>query len=213
MDTVDLDDLAEQDPASSEEARPRRFQFGLVDVAFLFALHAAIVNGTVEIYRVGGTDSDPRSLNRVEWVGGSWPPELPNAPVVVEIGSGMRFTAFCFRRFLAWLIGGVLAILISYFGTALLLTTASRPVRRAGPRLAASVACLMFAAALSAITYDHRSAWFETDGHWIDATVRTASWAMGPPIAVIGTILVMEIMSYLRGLRRRRVARKFAKFT
>lgn len=140
-----------------------RFQFSVLDVAMLFALHAAVINGTMELYRSAGTARDPvrGGLRQIgaKSEGGkigktpkSIPPAPPPAPVVTVIG-GRGFTAFWFRRFAACVIVGSLAIVISFFGTAVVLKNASQCVRRSVPRLAAAIVSLLFLAALSELTY------------------------------------------------------------
>jgi cytochrome bd-type quinol oxidase subunit 2 len=195
---VQLNDFGGQKMASSRKASPCRFQFSAFDLAMLLALHAVAINGTLELYRSGSTEHDPRSMNRVVWSGGSWPPEVPGAPVVNVVGGRMRVTTFWFRRFAICAIVGSLAILISLFGSAAALKSASQDVRRAAPRLAAALVCLLFVSVLSGLTYAQHNpeSYVEIHGRRIHPVVVAAFWAIGPAV-LMGIAVCLEMAWHL----------------
>jgi len=204
---VGRDDLSAPEACLSGKGRPRRFQFSMLDLAILLALHAVAISATLELYRSWSTDSTPDYSGGLRQIGGPpRPPPPPEAPVVAVIGGGMRFTAFWLRRFAGCVIVGSLAILISFFGIALLLKNANQHVRPAGPRLAAALVCLLFVVALSGFTYICHSpeSYIEIQGHRIHPVVHAAWWAVGPAVAVTCVIVLIEIAGYIRAGRRLR---------
>jgi hypothetical protein len=185
-----------------ETVQAARFRFGVFDIALLLALHAVAINGTLELYRGESFDRDPRGGLRAL---GTPPP--PEPPVVAVIGGGTRFTAFWLRRFAAWVAAGVLGIWISFLTAALVLRNAGPHLRRAGPRLAAALACLLVLAALAGISYlcTHPESYIEINGSQIHPVIHAAWWAIGPAAAVMGVVVAVEIANGVAALRRRRL--------
>lgn len=195
-----------------EEGR-NRFQFSVLDIAILLALHAVVINGTLELYRGWGTERDPYrgGLRQIGVpVDGSQPrplpPESPRDRVVTVIGGDMRFTEHWVRRFATCVIVGSLAIVISFFGTALVVKNANQDVCRVIPRWAAALVSLLFLAGLSELNYlqHHPESYIEIHGRQIHPAIHAAWWAMGPAIAVVCIIVGVEIAFYLSHCRFRR---------
>ena len=197
--------------SAREECR-NRFQFSVLDIALLLAVHAVVINGVQELYRGWGTERDYRGgLRNIRIESGkigkmplSIPPEPPPAPVVTVIG-GRGFTAFWLRRFTTCVIVGSLVLLISFFGTALVLKNTGPHARRAVPRLATSFTCLFYLGALSWLNYIQHNpeSYIEIHGRQIHPAIHAAWWAMGPAAVVTCVIAGLEIASYLNSARSR----------
>jgi len=201
---------APEQPPPLRSERSRRFQFGVFDLAVLLALVAVAINGIIELYRDSATDRDFRGgLRQIGTpLDGSPPPALrpepPRDRVVAVIGPGMRFTAFWLRRFATCVIVTLLGSVLSFLATALVLRNSGSRLRRALPRLAAALVCLLFLAALSELNYlqHHTESYIEIHGRRIHPAVHAAWWALGPAVGLTIVIAGVELAAYVTALRQ-----------
>jgi hypothetical protein len=119
--------------------------------------------------------------------------------VVAVIGGDIEFTTYWLRRFVKCIVVGSTTIVISFFGTALLVRNAGPHVRRAVPRLIAALTCLLYLAALSWLTYIQHNpgSYIEIGGRQIHPAIHAAWWAMGPAVVLVCVVVGVETASCL----------------
>jgi hypothetical protein len=181
------------------------FQFSLIDLTLLIALHAVALSGTIQIFRSLPTSSFPRKND-----GFAIPPHLQHEePVQYVVLEGInRFTPRWLRRFVVSILTGSVAILLSFFVAARAVKGAGDFVRLAFPRFAASLGCLAFVFYYSFWAYSYAPySYTLIEGKWIHKTLAAGTRALIPAIIVICIVASIEIWRFVhpQGTRIRRV--------